>query len=119
MVSNEQLDAIFQRTEYALKAQRNVPISPGSVCENGIVMCAGAMLVHEALVVLCSSEEAREFAHRVVQEDDSFIERTGEQIGLDKDMVAMTKRINDNLDDGNRLEGALEHLRSLRPAVPV
>ena len=77
MVSNEQLDAIFERTERALKDQRNVPLTPGRVCENGTVMCAGAMLVYEALAVVSSSEKAREFARRVVQEDDSFIEDTG------------------------------------------
>ncbi len=82
-------------------------------------MCVGAMLVYEALAVLRSSEEAREFARRVVQEDDSFIDDTGERIGLDRDMVTMTKRINDSLKDENRLQGMLEHLRSQRQAVLV
>ena len=119
MVSNEQLDTIFERTERALKDQRNIPLSPGRVCENGMVMCAGAMLVYEALAVIRSSAEAREFARRVVEEDDSFIEDTGEQIGLDREMVMMTKRANDTLENEERLQGTLEHLRSLRQAVLV
>lgn len=119
MVSNEQLDTIFERTESALKDQRHVPLSPGQVCENGMVMCAGAMLVHEALAVLRSSAEARQFARRVVEEEDSFIEDTGERIGLDREMVMMTKRANDRLENEERLQGTLEHLRSLRPATLV
>lgn len=117
MVTNQQLDVIFQRTERALEDQRGVPLSPGHVCENGTVMCAGAMLVHEALAVLRSPEEAHDFASRVVDEDGSFIEDTGELIGLDRDMVAMTKRQNDSFKDENRFHGALEHLRSLRQAL--
>lgn len=119
MVSDEKLDLIFKRTEEALREQRNVPLSPGQVCENGKIMCAGAMLVYEALKVLRSSEEANEFERRVVQEDDSFIENTGEQIGLDRDMVVMTKRMNDRLEDDNRLNGTIEHLQGLRHALPV
>ena len=114
MISNEQLDVIVEGTKYDLINQRNVPMSPGSICKNGTAMCLGAMLVHEALRGLSSSEEACEYARRVVHEDGSFIEDTGEQIGLNRDMVLLTKRINDSLEAENRLQGVLEHLQSLR-----
>lgn len=119
MISNEQMDMIFERTKNALKSQRIVPLSPGIVRENNTVMCAGATLVHEALALLNSSEEASEFAHRVLLEDESFIEDTGERIGLERKMVTMTKRMNDDLEDEDRLQGTLEHLQRLRKAVYV
>lgn len=116
MVTNEQIKVILERTENALRVQQNVPLTPGMVCENGTDLCLGAMLVHEALAVLGSPGEAEEFAHRVVHEGGSFIEDTGERIGLDRTMVMMRKEINDGFESASRLEGVLEDLRSLRQA---
>lgn len=114
MIPNATLDLIFKRTEEALTQQQDVPLSPGRKCANGQVLCAGAMLVHEALLVLQSAVEAAEFARRVTGEDPSFIEDTGELIGLDRDMVVETKRMNDSLVDENRLRGTINALRELR-----
>ena len=114
MVTSKNLDVIFERTERALKKQQDIPLSPGRACAGGQLLCAGAMLVHEALAVLRSPAEAQSFMHRVVNEDPSFIEDTGEQIGLDRMMVVQTKRLNDSLEDSDRLSGALRFLRSLR-----
>lgn len=114
MVTNKDMDIIFERTERALTKQQDIPLSPGRVCVAGQLLCAGAMLVHEALVVLRSPEEAQSFAGRVIKENSRFIEDTGEQIGLDRMMVMRSKRINDSLNESERLAGALRSLRSLR-----
>lgn len=114
MVTSKDLDVIFERTERALTKQQDIPLSPGRVCADGQLLCAGAMLVHEALAVLRSSAEAQSFAQRVVNEGPSFIEDTGEQIGLDRMMVVQTKRLNDRLEDSDRLSGVLRSLKSIR-----
>lgn len=114
MVTSKSLDVIFERTERALQKQQDIPLSPGRVCASGQLLCAGAMLVHEALAVLRSPAEARSFAERVVNEDTSFIEDTGEKIGLDRMMVVQTKHLNDSLGNSDRLSGVLRSLRSLR-----
>lgn len=113
MVTSKKLDVIFERTERALRNQQVVPLSPGRICASGQLLCAGATLVHEALMVLRSPEEAQSFADRVLNENPAFIEDTGEQIGLDRMMVVRSKRINDSLEDSDRLAGVLRSLKSL------
>lgn len=113
-VSADQLGLIFQRTEEALKAQGKVPISPGIVVGNSTVMCAGAMLVHQALGVLRSQREADEFANKVTQESGTFIEDVGTMVGLDRNMVMMTKRLNDRQTAQARLPQMRQYFVGLR-----
>lgn len=117
MIPTDTFELILKRTEDALTQQVDVPLSPGQVCESGHVLCAGAMLVHEALAVLRSPADAAEFVRRVTNEDCSYIENTGEAIGLDREMVIQTKHLNDTLDDEDRLAGTVRALRELRAPV--
>lgn len=117
MVCSANLEVIFGRTERALTEQRVVPVSPGRLGGNGPLLCAGAMLVHEALAVLRSPAEACQFAHRVVCEESDFIVDTAGRIGLDRAMVAHWIIANDSLGQEDRLQGVLRSVRRLRETL--
>ena len=117
MITDEQLKVIFERTRCALKDQGEVPMSPGRIIDSGDMLCYGATLVHEALLVVNTPTKAADFARRVVTEPGSFIEDVGESIGLDRKMIAKTKRFNDNLENKNRFHGVLNHVQSMQMGI--
>ncbi len=114
MVDSLSLDQLVDRTASALKAQKMVPLSPGRRIDDEAYLCAGAMLVKEAIGLLRSPGEAGAFADEVITRDSGYIRLKGAEIGLDEDMVDGMIISNDSLSPEDRLEGTLEHFACVR-----
>ena len=118
MVDNLCLDQLVDRTGSALKEQKMVPLSPGRCIGDEAYLCAGAMLVKEAIGLLRSAGEAGAFADEVITRDSGYIRLNGAEIGLDEDIVDGAIISNDSLSPEDRLEGTLEYFARVRARQP-
>ena len=107
------LRKILDHTEQALLTQGWVPASPGCLIDGRPFLCAGAMLVREALAMKWSPAAAEWFAANVVDEDRDFICTVGTDVGLDGNMVRARIIENDALTADERLDGMIDQLRRL------
>jgi len=109
-----EMSTVFARTEHALAAQGWVPASPGIERAGQPVLCAGAMLVREAMALRGSPAAAAEFERKVVQRDRAFICEAARDVGLDVDVVRQRIAANDRVDGDVRLGAMIDQLRELR-----
>ena len=104
------LSSAVSRALRALEAQRNIPLSPGQMDGDSVLLCAGAAFVKEAVALLRAPEYAEKFTRDVVWRDSEFISRIGCTIGLDERMVNEIVIVNDKLPGHDRLAGTHLHL---------
>ena len=108
------LDEIIESTLQKLEAQSVVPMSPGVIAGDSVLLCAGAAFVKEAAADMYSGEFSEAFAREAVSRGDSdYIRSVGATIGLDEEMVQGIVMKNDALPSGERLSGTLNYLKSL------
>ncbi len=112
--SNSLPDALVLRARQRLNRQGDVPESPGDACGGMRWLCAGAVLVREAVAMYWSEDAAARFERRAVVLDSDYIRRTGSQVGLDPATVGGVVIVNDRLSRQARLSGMLAYLDQLR-----
>ena len=112
--ANDFPDDVISRTWQRLIRQGSVPESPGMVCDGTVHLCAGAVLVREAVAVHRSEEAAGRFEREVTVRGSDYIRRVGCGIGLDGEAVGKIIIANDRLPGHNRLAGMLAYLDRLR-----
>ena len=95
-------------------AQQTIPLSPGRMNGNKVLLCAGAVLVRQAVAMCRSQELAHDFERETITRDSDYIREVGASIGLDKTMVDCVIIENDCLPFSTRLRGTLEHIVRLR-----
>lgn len=109
-ISTGDFDRLISRTCRQLVAQQAIPLSPGRMSGDELQLCAGAILVREAVAMCRSQEFAHEFAREAITRDSDYIRRVGASIGLDETMVDCVIVGNDRLPSSTRLRGILEHI---------
>ncbi len=109
------LGVLVERTCLQLRAQKEVPLSPGRHDEHKTMLCAGAALVKEAMSMLRSEADAVQFEREVVTRDSDYIREVGSELGLDLAVVDGAIIMNDNLCPSTRLFGTLEYLSKSVP----
>ena len=107
--------ALINRTCQHLVEQRTIPISPGRVDGEATLLCAGAALVREAVMMFRSEEDASAFEREVVANDSGYIREVGAKLGLASEMVDSVIITNDSLTPETRLAGTTEFLSQFLP----
>ncbi len=107
-------DLILRAQQRLIRQGDDVPESPG-VARGGVHrLCAGAVLVREAVALYLSEDAAARFERRAVVRDSDYIRRIGSQVGLDPATVGGVVIVNDRLLQQARLSGMLAYLDRLR-----
>jgi hypothetical protein len=114
MLTPTELSLVLERTEQALALQGCVPSSPGAEIDGRPVLCAGAMLVREAIAWRGCEAQAAAFEIEVVQRDRAFICAAGEKVGLDPEVVRRRIIENDAAAPAHRLVAMLAQIRELQ-----
>ena len=107
-------DCLVSRARRRLMRQDGVPLSPGESCGGSVRLCAGAVLVREAVALYRSERSAERFERNVTVRDSGYIRSVASSIGLDENMVGGVIIMNDRLPARARLEGVLGYLNLLR-----
>ena len=113
-ISTGDFDRLISRTCRQLVAQQTIPLSPGGMNGDELQLCAGAILVREAVAMFRSQEFAHKFAREAITRDSDYIRKVGASIGLHKPMVDCVIVSNDRLPPSTRLRGVLKHIVRLR-----
>ncbi len=112
--TNDFSNGLVFRAQQRLIDQGDVPKSPGITCGRRTHLCAGAVVVREAVALRQSEEAAEHFEHEVVAHDSGYIRNVGCEIGLDGEMVSKIILMSDGLPAHTRLAGMLAYLDHLR-----
>ena len=107
-------DKLIYRTKERLVYQEVLPNSPGTISAGMPQLCAGAMLVREAVALYHSQEDAQYFENEVVVRDSDYIRSVGKDVGLEAKMLNNIILLNDRFKVSSRLGGMLNHLDRLR-----
>lgn len=108
---------LVERACLRLRAQKNVPLSPGRTDKGKTMLCAGAALVREAMSMLRSDAAATQFEREVVERDGDYIREVGVELGLDPAVVDGAIIFNDSLAPCMRTAGTVEYLSKAAPDV--
>ncbi|MCH7540732.1 MAG: hypothetical protein IH999_10105 [Proteobacteria bacterium] len=117
MENHEEWVGLLDRTVHALEEQAVVPLSPGQVAIEGQQLCAGAMLVKEALACDGRVEDARRFRQEVASRNTDYIKEVASTIGLNSDIVQAAIIFNDSLPPEERLPGLKGFFAGLKAGI--
>lgn len=81
---------------------------------NKVLLCAGGVLVMEAVGMCRSRDLAHEFARKAIKRGSDYIREVGSSIGLDETVVDSVIVDNDRLPSCRRLNGTVQQIVRLR-----
>lgn len=117
-ISPTRVKAILDRTIGEIQKQGFLPESPCAFSDGRKVLCAGALIVREAIAQIHSQEEANFFEEKLfLSNDKTVIVETATKTGFPTPLVRDAIIMNDSLDQTIRVSSLIEHITTLRDKV--